>query len=58
MPNDDPFLCEHPNENPNFCPCDPECYCRTRTCKDKPFLHRELRGVPEPRTWYERLDDE
>lgn len=55
MPRDDPFLCEHPNENPNTCPCDPECYCRQHHCKDKPL--REPHVVLEPRTWYERLDD-
>jgi hypothetical protein len=30
-----PWLCEHANENPNVCPCAPDCYCKTRTCKDK-----------------------
>lgn len=30
--SDDPMLCEHPNEAPNVCPCDPGCYCKTRTC--------------------------
>jgi hypothetical protein len=35
IPNDSPVLCEHANENPRLCPCASDCYCRTRTCKDK-----------------------
>lgn len=31
-----PWLCEHANENPNVCPCQPGCYCKTRTCRGKP----------------------
>lgn len=27
-----PELCDHPNENPNLCPCSPLCYCKGRTC--------------------------
>lgn len=30
-----PWCCEHANENPNVCPCPSDCYCKTRTCKDK-----------------------
>lgn len=30
-----PWICEHANENPNVCPCPPNCYCKTRTCKGK-----------------------
>lgn len=32
---DGAFLCNHPQENPAVCPCDNDCYCRTRTCKNK-----------------------
>lgn len=27
------IFCEHPNEVPHVCPCDPDCYCRTHTCE-------------------------
>lgn len=30
-----PVFCEHANENPRVCPCPSDCYCRSRTCKDK-----------------------
>ncbi len=33
---DDGYMfCEHPNENPYICRCEPNCYCKTHTCKDK-----------------------
>lgn len=32
------LLCEHANENPNVCVCPSDCYCKTRTCKNKPTL--------------------
>jgi len=25
-------FCEHANENPAVCPCDPKCYCKSHTC--------------------------
>jgi hypothetical protein len=28
----DPELCEHANEVPVTCPCEPGCYCKGRTC--------------------------
>jgi len=31
----DAMFCEHANENPMICECPPDCYCQTRTCKDK-----------------------
>lgn len=36
---DDTAYCNHPNENPNFCPCGPECWCRRGSgsmCSGKP----------------------
>lgn len=27
------YLCEHANEVPQWCPCDPGCYCKHHTCK-------------------------
>lgn len=32
---DRPELCGHANENPWWCHCDKDCYCRSHTCKDK-----------------------
>jgi predicted ATPase len=32
MPTDAMF-CDHANEVPQTCPCAPDCYCRTHTCK-------------------------
>lgn len=29
------YLCEHANENPHYCPCDADCYCKQHTCKKK-----------------------
>lgn len=29
------MLCEHPNENPNSCPCAWDCYCRAHHCNGK-----------------------
>src|SRR5579872_1909497 len=28
-------FCEHANENPSHCPCDENCYCKSRTCKQE-----------------------
>lgn len=28
-----PEACEHPNECPRVCPCEPGCYCRSRQCQ-------------------------
>lgn len=30
---DSPMFCEHANECPVSCPCPPNCYCKTHTCK-------------------------
>lgn len=30
-----PWLCEHANENPNVCPCPPDCFCKRNTCEHK-----------------------
>lgn len=38
---------EHANENPASCPCPTDCYCRTRTCKDRP-LNGLFLGMPSP----------
>ena len=29
------MFCAHANENPMVCECPPNCYCQTRTCKNK-----------------------
>jgi hypothetical protein len=29
------IYCGHANENPSFCPCPENCYCKDHTCKDK-----------------------
>jgi len=29
----DPTFCEHANEVPAVCPCEPDCYCKSHTCK-------------------------
>jgi len=29
------MFCAHANENPLYCPCAQDCYCRTRTCRSK-----------------------
>lgn len=36
VPRGDAILCNHANENPGHCPCDPDCYCRQdgHTCSD------------------------
>lgn len=31
-----PELCEHANEVPHVCPCPPDCYCMTHTCRTWP----------------------
>jgi hypothetical protein len=33
IPEGSPVLCEHANECPQTCPCEPGCYCKTHTCK-------------------------
>lgn len=29
------MLCAHANEVPIVCPCDWDCYCKSRTCKPR-----------------------
>lgn len=29
------FLCNHANECPNICPCEPDCYCKSNTCRPR-----------------------
>lgn len=31
-----PVFCEHANEVPGRCPCEPLCYCKANTCKETP----------------------
>ena len=32
----EPVFCEHANENPGQCPCDPGCYCKdNNTCRGR-----------------------
>jgi hypothetical protein len=31
----DCMACEHANENPAICPCPPQCYCQSNTCKNR-----------------------
>lgn len=42
-PTGSAILCNHANENPGHCPCDPDCYCRQdgHTCSD-------VTGEPNP----------
>ena len=35
IPKGDPVLCTHANENPSLCECPADCYCQTRTCKNR-----------------------
>lgn len=30
-----PWSCEHANEVPCSCPCDPNCYCKTGSCVNR-----------------------
>lgn len=55
MTNTTPLTCEHPNENPNFCPCADDCYCRTRTCLGKPLNSKAPRKIREELTETELL---
>lgn len=32
---ENPLFCEHANEVPQACPCEPDCYCRNHTCRDR-----------------------
>ncbi len=41
-----PLMCIHANENPNFCPCDSNCYCKSNTCKDKSEKQKYYEGFP------------
>ena len=43
VPRGDAILCNHANENPGHCPCEPDCYCRQdgHTCSD-------VRSEPNP----------
>ena len=34
---DNMMFCEHANENPNVCPCQSDCNCRRRHCRNKPY---------------------
>jgi hypothetical protein len=47
-------FCEHANENPNTCPCPPNCYCKPRTCKSKgqPTAAPSPSAAPERLTYY------
>lgn len=38
------LFCEHANEVPALCPCDVDCYCRSNTCRDRPFLPSRIRS--------------
>lgn len=37
VPAGSAILCNHANENPGHCPCDPDCYCRQdgHTCSER-----------------------
>jgi hypothetical protein len=39
----DAMFCEHANEVPQSCPCKPDCYCKTRTCRPKLVV-----SIPDP----------
>lgn len=30
-----PIYCEHANEMPHVCPCDPDCYCKDHSCRPR-----------------------
>lgn len=34
-----PILCEHANECPSVCPCEPPCYCHGNACKTRKLKH-------------------
>lgn len=54
---DDSNLCEHANECPSVCPCPPDCYCKTHTCKPRQApselekVRMELKGCNEIKRW-------
>jgi hypothetical protein len=57
VPAGDAILCNHANENPGHCPCDPDCYCRQdgHTCSDVTAVHgssdRECRLCDRDALW-------
>jgi hypothetical protein len=57
--SDAPVFCEHANENPAICRCPPDCYCQTRTCKDRHPLERTSlpQPAPRPRTAWDHINE-
>lgn len=52
VPAGSAILCNHANENPGHCPCEPDCYCRqdSNTCSDVERVYNDGRGAePECR---------
>lgn len=57
VPAGSAILCNHANENPGHCPCEPDCYCRQlgRTCSDVNAVDGhpgECRLCDRDATWY------
>lgn len=45
--------CEHANEVPRVCPCVPECYCKSNSCRPRVFRNM---STPESREFWESLE--
>ena len=47
VPAGSAILCNHANENPGHCPCEPDCYCRQNghTCSDVDRVYNDGRGA-------------
>lgn len=43
-----PWFCEHANEVPQMCPCKPDCYCKSHTCKNKAPQPSQCLGKCDP----------
>ena len=59
----DAILCNHANENPGHCPCEPNCYCRQDgyTCSDVRSMEPndgtcEIRGCRRCPRWHFRTE--
>lgn len=46
--SESPVFCEHANEMPSRCPCDPDCYCKSHSCRQDDRCRGCLSRVGEP----------